>query len=317
MLKDTTYISQSLINHLFYLRTIREFCLNIQLSFYQNNQNIISIANDLGKRYEELGEEAIKLANGRIPNQILESNSFVTNYTLNTELLTEKLFDIDINTNLTTSESNLSGYNDTSQIIFDDNILNRISDLNNNAIVLTNNFIDFCKYLMENMINTNIFSYSYPLIYNYMIEKAGLYVSDLERLQQKNSADPTYIISFQYYFSNSMIKASQFILGLSDPNQTSIIMNADNYKKAFSNLMKKYQETTLSPDTLKVLNEEAIGLVENFIIFLNKIIEGILNQNYYFIVEPIFFDNILTEAHYFLYLLKGADYGIKEKDSNN
>jgi len=315
MLNDSTFISQSLINNLFFLRTIREFCLNIELSFYQNNQNIIDIAKSFGKRYEELGLEAISLANGRVPNKILESDSFVTNFTLNSELLTEKLFDVDVNTNLTTSEMNLSGYNDISEMEFNDEVLDRIDKLNKNAIELTNNFIDFCKYVRGLMQNSTILSRSYILIYNYMIEEAGLYVSDLERLQQKTSADPTYIVSFEYYFSNSMIRATQFIIGFSDPSQTSIITNADNYRKAFSSLMKKYQDTSISPDTLKVLNEEGINLVESFITFLSKVIDGVLNQNYYFIVEPIFLDNLLTEAYYFLYLLKGADYGIKEKNS--
>lgn len=311
MINDATYISQSLINHLFYLRAIREFCLNIQLSFYQNNQNIIEIAESLGKKYEELGTEAISLANGRVPNQILESNSFVTNFTLNTELLTEKIFGVDINTNLTTDETNLEGFNSLNEINFNDEVLTRISNLNNDSIQLTRNFIDFCKYLRDSMQNNNILSRTYPLIYTYMIVNSGLYLSDLERLQQKTSADPTYIINFEYYFSNSMMKAAQFIIGLSDPSQTSIIMNSDNYRKAFSNLMKRYQETTISPDTLKVLNEEGINLVESFRSFLSKIIDGILNQNYYFITEPMFFDNLLTQANYFLYLLKGADYGIK------
>lgn len=317
MISDAVFISQSLIDHLFYLRTIRQFCLNIQLSFYKNNENYILIAEKFAKRYEELGMEAINLANGRVPNQILKSDSFVTNFTLNTELLTEKLFDVDINTNLTTDEMNLTGFNNIDEVKYDEEITNRISDLNKNAIELTNNFIDFCEFLKDSMKNTTIFSYSYPLMYNYMIEEAGLYVSDLERLQQKASADPTYIINFEYYFSNVMMQASQFIIGLSDPSQTSIITNADNYRKAFSSLMKKYQEAKLSPDTLKVLNEEGIGLVDSFRAFLSRIIEGILNQNYYFIVEPVFFDNLLTEANYFIYLLKGADYGIRKKDSNN
>jgi len=310
MLKDTTYIVQSLVNHLFFLRTIREFCLNIQLSFYKNNKNVIGIAESIGKRYEELGKEAISLAERRVPNQIIQSDSFVTDYTLNTELLTEKLFDVDINTNLTTDELNLNGFSNVSDIKYDDEILNRINELNNNAIELTNNFIEFCKYIRESMLNTNVFSYSYPLIYDYMIEEAGLYVSDLKRLQEKTSADPTYIINFEYYFLNSLIKSTQFIIGLSDPKQTSVITNADNYRKAFTTLMKKYQDTKVSPDTLKVLNDEGISLVENFRVFLSRIIDGILNQNYYFIVEPVFFDNILTETNYFLYLLKGAGYGI-------
>lgn len=317
MINDATFISQSLIDHLFYLRTIREFCLNIQLSFYKNRNDIIEVAEGFGKRYEELAIDAVSLANGKVPNQILASDSFVTDFTLNTELLTEQLFDVKINTNLTTDEMNLNGYNDSNQIQFDNEIVERVTDLNNNVMALTRNFIAFCKYLRDSIKNTEILSRSYLLMYTYMIEESGLYLSDLERIQERTSADPTYIINFEYYFSNSMVRASQFIIGLSDPNQTSIIMNADNYRKAFSSLMKKYQAAELSPDTLKALNEKGINLVENFIVFLKKIIDGILNQNYYFIVEPVFFDNLLTQANYFLYLLKGADYGIRKKDSTN
>ena len=311
MLSDTTFIIQSLIDHLFYLRSLREFCLNIQLSFYENNQNTIEIAEGLGKRYEELGREAINLAGGRIPNQIIKNGYFITDYTLNSELLTEKLFNVDINTNLTVEQINLVGFDDINEFKYDDEVLERVNRLNQNAIQLTKNFIDFCKSLRKNMTEGNLFSYSYPLIYTYMIEEAGLYVSDLERLQEKTSVDPTYIINFQYYFSNSMMRASQFMIGLSDPNQTALITNADNYRKSFSNLMKRYQQSSGSPDAQKILNEEAIELVKSFRNFLGKIIEGVLNNNYYFIVEPIFLDNLLTEVNYFLYLLQGSNLGIK------
>lgn len=317
IISNNVFVVQSLINHLFFLRTIREFCLNIELSFYQNNNDIIEIASNLRKRYEDLEEEVVSLANGRIPNQLLNSGSFVTNYTLNTELLTEKLFGVIINTDLTVLEKELKGYDNLENVSINDEVVERVNKLNQDGIELSRNFIDFCKYLRDQMLNNNIFSYMYPLIYNYMIEEAGLYVSDLERLQSKTSADPTFIINYQYYFSNSMMQIAQFIIGLSDPNQTSIIINADNYRKAYNNLMKRYEEAKLSPEALIVLNEEGINLTENFRAFIIKIIEGILNNNLYFIINPVFFDNLLTEANYFLYLLKGSDYGIKEKDSSN
>lgn len=311
MLSDNKFVVQSLINHLFYLRTLRNFCLNIQLSFYKNNEDIIEIARAIGKRYEELNSEALSLANGLIPAQILNNNYFITNYTLNTELLTEKLFNININTDLTIEQTNLTGFNNINDVTITNDLLNKINSLNNNAIELTKNFIEFCKYLRQNMMENNIFSYSYPLIYSFIIKEAGLYVSDLERIQQRDNADPTYIINFQYYFSDSMMQIAQFIIGLSDPSQTSIITNAENYRKSFSKLMEKYELSSNSPDSQKLLNEEVITLVNSFKNFLNKIIDGILNNLYYFIVEPIFFDNLLTEANYFLYLLQGSNLGIK------
>lgn len=307
MLSDTLFIQQSLINNIFYLRTIREFCLTIQLSFYENNRSYSEIAEGLRKRYEELEEKIIGLAKNRLPQEIISSDSFVTNYTLDCELLTEKLFGVDINTNLTTAAMNLMSGSEKS---VNQELINEISEVNEDAIELTQNFIDFGKYLLQGMKNTTIFSYSYPLLYTYMLEEASLYASDLYRIQNRISADPTFVVNYEYWFSNSMKQASQFIMGLSDPEQSSIITNANNFRKIFDSQMKKYQ-ANITPDTEQSLNDETIKYVNNFISFLTRIITGILNQELYFIVPPIFFDNLLTESYYFLYLLKGSKYGIK------
>lgn len=308
MLSDALYVQQSLINNLFYLKTLHKFCLNIQLSFFQNNESYIEVAEGMAKRYEELREKLIPIANNRLPKEIIESDSFVTNYSLDCELLTEKLFGIDINTNLTTEEMNLEPGNDEN---ISQELLDQIHQLNEDAIELTRNFIDFCKYLLDNMRQSNIFSYLYPLIYTYMIEEASLYANDLYRIQQRDSADPTFVVNYEYWFSTSMKQACQFIIGLSDPEQTSIITNADNYRKIFAEQMKRYKEGNITPEIQQLLNEESIEQLQSFISFLTKIIEGILDQTYYFIIAPIFFDNLLTEAYYFLYLLKGTSYGIQ------
>lgn len=307
MLSDTLFIQQSLINNLFYLRTIREFCLTIQLSFYENNKSYSEIAEGFRKRYEELEEQTIILAKNRLPQEIISSDSFVTNYTLDCELLTEKLFDVDINTNLTIAAMDLMAGSEKSA---NQELINQISEVNEDAIELTQNFIEFVRYLLQGMKNTTIFSYSYPLIYTYILEEASLYASDLYRIQNRTGVDPTFVVSYEYWFSNSMKQASQFIMGLSDPDQAAIITNADNYRKIFSEQMKKYQQN-ITPDTQKLLNEETIQHVDNFISFLTKIITGILNQELYFIAPPIFFDNLLTESYYFRYLLKGAQFGIQ------
>ena len=310
MLNDTLFIQQSLINNLFYLRTLREFCLTIQLSFFENNKSYSEIADGLRKRYEELEEKMIGLAKNRLPEEIINSDSFVTEYTLDCELLTEKLFGIDINTNLTTAAMNLTA---GEKELTDEELIAEISEVNEDSIELTQNFIDFGKYLLQNMRDTTLFSYLYPLIYTYMLEEAALYASDLYRIQNRTGADPTFVVNYEYWFSNSMKQASQFIIGLSDPEQASIITNADNFRKIFDSQMKKYQDS-VTPDTQQALNTETIKHVEDFISFLKKIITGILNQELYFIIAPIFFDNLLTESYYFLYLLKGSQYGVEQKE---
>ena len=84
------------------------------------------------------------------------------------------------------------------------------------------------------------------------------------------------------------------------------------YKKVYD-IDKNIKVMNITPDSQLKLNQSTIQYVEDFIKFLRVIINGILNNKYYFIVDPIFFDNMLTEAYYFLYLLKGARYGIQPK----
>lgn len=309
MLSDNIYGQQSLINHLFYLRTIREFCVNIELSFYKNNSNYIQLANILKEKCEELGKKAIELADNKIPTKLFESGSFVSNYTLDTELLTEKLFNIDLNTDLTIEEMNLNTTDNS--VSFTSEELKNISNLNDEGITLAKNFIDFCTDILSDLRENDLFSYSYPLFYSYMIEETTLYMNDLKRIQSKAGADPTFVTSYEYWYSNSMMQACKFIIGLSDPAQEALITNADNYRKIFSKQMDLYKDVS-SPEKEKLLNDETIDYMTNFISFLSKLIERILNKQLYFIVEPLFFDNLLTEANYFLYLLKGANYGLKK-----
>lgn len=308
MLSDKLYVQQSLINNLFYLRKLREFCLNIELSFFKNNESYIQIANSFRKRYQLFNEMTLNLANGKIPQEIINSDSFVTNYTLDLEEITQELFNVDINTDITVKEMNLTGGDN---FLVTSDLLGKISGLNTNILALTRNFIDYCKYLRQEMLNTKIFSYSYPLIITFIIDDATLYLRDMERIQQRISSEPIFIVNYGTFFTTNMIRICQFIIGLSDPNQTSIITNADNYRKIFINQLNKYKEALPNPENQIKINQETVGYLKNFGNFLSSLIQYLLNQNLYFIVEPIFFDNMLTEVNYFIYILTGSEYGIQ------
>lgn len=307
MISDNLLIQQSLINNLFYLRTLREFSLNIALSFFQNNQEYIDTAMDFGKKFEDLGERTITLAQNRLNPELLNIGIFVTPYTLDCELLTESLFGVDINTSLTEKELNLSVSDNTK---LDSNIVDSITILNKDIYVVVENFIDFMNTILNEMNNNITFSSSYPLFYKYALLEANLYLRDLDRLINKSGVDPVFIAGFQFYYLQVMKWQAQFIAGYSDPEQEAIIRQARNFENEFILLMEKYDNSQISPEKILIFNENALEIVERFKYFITTIIQGILNSELYFIVEPIFFDNLLTETNYFIYLLKGSNIGI-------
>ncbi len=307
MKEDALFAQQSLIDNLFYLRTIRMFALNIQLSFFENNQDLIDIASDFGKRCEKLGKVAIDLADGKLDIQLKDVQIFLTPYTLDAELLTEKLFGIDINTDLTETELNLN-YGNTNNV--DQQYIEKLKELNNNTYLLVNNFYDFCNHILERINNNELFSYSYPLFYQYMILETDLLIKELDRLINKTGTDPILVVRYQYYYLEAIRWITKFIAGLSDPSQSDIINQARMFDQELSQLLNKYNNVVITPDIEIKLNNEALDISSRIQSFLSSIIVKVLNGDAYFIVEPMFLDNLLTDINYFIYLLNGAKAGI-------
>ena len=81
MLNNQEIYEQSLVDHLYYSRTIRSFCISIGQSFFGNNRKYIDEAIILGTRATDIGNLAISYANGKIGKEIVQSNFYITPYT--------------------------------------------------------------------------------------------------------------------------------------------------------------------------------------------------------------------------------------------
>lgn len=300
MLNDVDFVRQTLTSNLYYLRTLREFATNIQLSFLDDNSTYIDTARDFGKRCEELGQILTKYANGNVPKEALDNNIFVTDYTLDTELLTEKLFNIDIDTNITEKELALTPGipNNPSKEMLDE-----LASVNRRALVIVTNFINFCEDIIQKMDNNELFSYSYISIIEAMIVEMNLYKTTLERLIARQSINPGYVVNYEYLFNNLLQRLASFVRGLTDPSNDIIIIRAGAFANEFGVLANEYKESIANPDSVINLEERTLDALERFRAFISDIIEDILNASVYFIVEPVFLDNILTTTNYFKYIL--------------
>lgn len=300
MLNDVNFVRQTLTSNLYYLRTLREFATNIQLSFLQDNSTYIDTARDFGKRCEELGQILIKYADGNVPKEAIDNNIFITSYTLDAELLTEKLFNVDIDTNITKKELELTPGipNNPSNKMLED-----LESVNKRALVIVTNFINFCEDIIQKMENNELFSYSYISIIRAMIVEMNLYKTTLERLISRQSIDPGYVVNYEYLFNNLLQRLSSFVRGLTDPSNDIVIIRASSFANEFGVLANEYKESIANPEKAVDLEERTLDALERFRIFISDIIEDVLNSQIYFIVEPVFLDNILTTTNYFKYIL--------------
>lgn len=300
MLSDSSYVLQTLNSNLYFLRTLREFSINIQLSFLPNNIEYINAAKDFSNRIAELIEILMKYANDNVTKEALDNEIFVTPYTLDTELLTEKLFSIDIDTTITEKQLELRpGFNENPS----QDIVEELKEVNRKALILVNNFINFCQNIIFRLSENDLFSYSYISLIEAMITEANLYKINLERLISNDNINPGFVVDYEYLFSNLLRQYSSFIRGLVDPKNADAILRAGGFSSEFSLIANEYKKIVASPEVQLELKERTIDTVNRFQIFLSSLIEDLLESKTYFIVEPTFLDNILTSANYFMYVL--------------
>lgn len=301
MLDNESFIVQSINSNLYYLRTIREFCISLQLAFLDNNKKFISKAKELGEKCEELGLKVLSDSNNRISKEANDNQIFYTDYTLDVEKLTEKLFPIEINTIITENEIKLnSGVVDK----VDEKIVNEFNLINNEAENLVQEFIEFCKSIIKQLENNNLFTYLYKSLIEAFLIETNLYKLNLERLREKSFISPTFVANYEYLFNSLFQKCSSFIRGLVDPDNKDVFVKANSFYYEMGLLVDEYKSSSMSPETQFKLTDKSIEVLGRFSSFLKEILKGILDKKMYFITSPIIFDNMLTSVNYFVYSLK-------------
>lgn len=300
MITDREFYIQSLRDHLYYLRTIRGFCITIELSFYKNNEEYISIAEDFSRKSEELSKEAISYTGGLISNEALKNNIYVSEYTLPCEELTEKLFGIFIDTTITKEELNFrEGINQN----INSELINNIKILNNKALTFAKNFKMFCNDIKEKLDSNKLFSFSYIDFFSYLFDEVDTYTEDLERIIAMESYSPIYATGFAYNFANTLLKTAKFIRDWIDPSNSDVFDLASYYVNAFNEIIDKYLKSDISPDSQEELSKTMKNLLIDYQDFIKNLLERLVNFEIYFITPPVSIDNIYTSVNFYKFIM--------------
>ena len=300
MLKEQDFLEQSLNSNLFYLRTLRDFCINIQLSFYGNSE-YIGRASSLAKQSQDLGRELITYTNGIIPKDAKEYQLYYTDYTLATEKLTEELFNLNLATDITENISNLTvGTNQAPTL---ENI-KKIEDFNKKALTIATEFVDLAEEIRKKLLNNELFSYSYPLLYDYMIRTINIYKAELVRLEEKIVKDPILVVDTEYDYNITVYEIISFLRGLINPNAARYILELNKLlNEEYPKLLDNYNNLPLSPENQLMLSEESLRLLRKTRILIKDMLKDLLDANLYFIIEPLAIDNFYRNTNYFLYII--------------
>ena len=298
MIENKEIAYESLVNHLYFAGSIRSFCSSIGLTFFKNNQDYIDRAIALGYRATDIINEAIVLMDKELASKVLESDVYITPYTKELDLLTQKLFSISL---LIQIDKDIQILKSRETVSFNEDYIKKIADLNNESIGLINDFKDFCQEIKIKLDSQELFSYLYPDFFNYMYDEISVYGRDIERIMSKKDYTEFYLNEFTYYFNELLRESALYIRGFLDTVDQDIFDMASFYVNAFANLTEKYLKKS---NTNANLNLETERLVTNYKKFISETIEKLLKSKTYFITPPITLDNFLTNVNVYLYILK-------------
>ena len=300
MLTDKDFFVQSLISNLYYLWTLREYSARLEVSFPPINKQFITKSNELARRAERISKELANYVNGNLPQNVIDSGMVITPYTLELELLTEKLFGIDIDTTISEKSKVISAgeANPTKEEV------EAIEKINSKALILANDFIEFAEDLHAKVENQEVFAFYYNTINLYLIQEAKLYESSLKRLKEKASINPSYVIDYQYFGTMGMQAIATFIRGEIDPMYKDIFDEANNFVIEYRNILNEYDNMVMTPENQKNMTINSLELAKRLKKFVEKCIEKLLKKEIYFISPPISKDNELTAVNFFIFNLK-------------
>jgi hypothetical protein len=310
VLSNQDYIRLSLEFNLFFLRIAKEHAIFAAASLPPKNrvevQQLLSVKNS----YESLLARAVAMAPDVVSNEFLNSNEIVTELTLPAEQATSFLTGLPINTNITKQELNLVAKAKIRQD--DDGLLEEVTELNREALMLTEKTIAFLTKMLRDILNCKAFSYTYPLMLHHVIHESKFAVRMLRKFEQRDAIDTTMeIIELEITWNDIMEEHSKFIRGYLDPSEKALFNKANSFADQLEELVARTEALRENPSALPLVTRDSIELVTQLRNFKKQGAIGILECKIRSIIPPLLSDHVLREANHYLRILNMFN-GMKE-----
>lgn len=294
------FVKQSLALHLFFGRIMKEHSFFLEIGFTPRDGNYTSQADSFRTAFDALLADAITLSNGVVSQDVLQSGEVVTPYTLQAEMLSSYYTGVRIQTELTQSESGLTGNGMTVNPMLEQ----RVYYLNDTAINLTNSLIQFKSNILSNVLSCRMFTVNYPLLIDHIMREARLYVSMLQKLQNRQDVNlENEAFEQESFWNRIMAEHSKFIRGLLDPTENDLFVAANNFGNEFDQLTNDALQAMDRTIPLKKVTADSLDATEKIRDFNTAGTQGLLGCKIKSIIIPLLGDHVLRESNHYLRLL--------------
>lgn len=296
------YIVRSLETHLFFGRIMKEHSLFLLASFPEVEVSYKQQADWFRDQFELALEETVRLANGRVREDILRSGEVVTEFTERAERQTERLAGIPIRIRITRMEQRLQPL----QIgQMDRRVVCQVRNLNRRFLRLIDGLISLKERILRDVLSCNLYTTNYPLLIEHILRETRWYRQRLLDIENGCSSieDGRMVEAF---WNQIMMEHAQFIRGLLDPTECDLINTADEFANDYCRLleMAKKQDCRVQEQ----LTRKTIETTEKYRDFKAAGTQGITGCEIRSIILPLLADHVLREANHYLRLLGVEDW---------
>jgi len=298
MISGQQYVTASLESHLFFGRIMKEHALFLEAGFTPKNPEYGKAADQYKEIFETILRNAVLLGNGIVNPGVISSGEIITDYTLGSEQKTQNFTGIAINTNITNMESKLYGSQSPS---IPPELVQKVRQLNAHAKKYLNGLIDFKTRILNNVLSCDMFTMNYPLLIEHIIREAKLYRSHIINLDNGINIDDN-MKETELFWNQIMMEHAQFIRGLLDPVENTLIDTANNFAHEYEDLLAQARAAT--DMTMSALTQSTLRETMKYRDFKEAGTKGIAACKIRSVILPLLADHVLRESNHYIRLLR-------------
>lgn len=307
MLSDSEFVRQSLELNLFFMRIAKEHSIFLEAGFTTRDYILIEQSERLKNIFSQLLVETIRISDGLISREVVNSGELVTDLTLDSERETQFYTNIQIDPNITRMEQALILSNPRRITM---NTVRMVEKLNNRAMRATQQIIAFKSNLLHNVLSCRVFTTNHPLLIDHILREANFYLRMLVKLQRREEFKITEEAVYQESFWNRiMAEHSKFIRGLLDPTENTLFNTANDFGEKFDKLTEEARSLSENMGLLPSVTEESLKNTIDIRDFKKQGTEGLVQCKIRSIAFPLLGDHVVREANHYIRMLKSFKQG--------
>ncbi|MDO4317993.1 MAG: DUF2935 domain-containing protein [Lachnospiraceae bacterium] len=298
--KTQEYIVDSLEEHLFFARIMKEHAFFLKVGFLPPNAELAREAERLLRSFEAMLSRTISLSDCVVRGCVLESGEIVTVFTDRAEQQTQRLTGTPINRSLTARAMGLRACHCGGNSCVSQGLAREVRRLNQDGLRLVNAIIGFKERVLRGVRSCDLFTVNYPLLIEHILREARLYRSQLMRLEGEEECSREELRGSELFWNQIMMEHALFIRGLLDPDEEELVCTANDFAKEYRCLL----EASAAANDRMISDGNSLALTRKFRDFKRAGVEGIEACRIRSLILPLLADHVLREANHYIRLLE-------------